>query len=99
MYESTNFFVVELDELDSPCKTPVRMAPSVDPRNLGSDYPGPHSARPRPPYSPHLSVGPIASRTNRLGALGGELLVAVRFFVDLDQGGAATSAPGSRFRQ
>jgi hypothetical protein len=26
---------------------------------------------------------------NRLGALGGELLVAVRFFVDFDQGGAA----------
>ena len=28
---------------------------------------------------------------NRLGALGGEPLVAVRFFVDLDQGGAAAS--------
>ena len=36
---------------------------------------------------------------NRLGALGGEPLVAVRFFVDLDQGGAAASGADLPFRQ
>ena len=67
------------------------MAPSVDPEILAAITRGRIRRVLFLPTLPTYRSDPSRPRTNQVGALGGELLVAVRFFVDLDQGGAAAS--------